>query len=355
MNPKTHCALALLFILLFINIGFCGHIEAKQVPMEVPLPKGVTLINHLEDMPLSMKLLYGDISKETLHLFDLSPSGFSLQDQHYTSYEGGYIDAEKDCLLLQAVNHYRHRMNLEMITSFDFYTEIEGTGFLGLSEGLDTLYRIDLQSLAVTCPSYTECPAPKTAIFSCMTKGPSAYYLLMLSLEDRTAYWYALDLEDFSVLSCKPITLTDKVTSPKQCALDAAGNLYLVGHYELLMYTQDSVLPLSLSFDPDEVRFEDGKIYTFSLSDLFLSYAIYNDALEVMGSGQANLPNKKVQVTSIHLKDDYLYTISHDEMHPLYRDYITVYQAAHHQIIYCLALKDLAGTILLDGMPLTTS
>ena len=102
-----------------------------------------------------------------------------------------------------------------------------------------------------------------------------------------------------------------------------------------------SAYPGTPSTEISEYLAKYDEIYTFSSSELFLSYAIYKDDLGIIQTGQVNLPNKFVKLISYYIKDSILYTVTYDDTHPMYRNYITLYNLKNNNILYCLALKEI--------------
>ncbi|MBQ1274262.1 MAG: hypothetical protein IIY08_02615 [Cellulosilyticum sp.] len=327
------CCMTLLFGMDILSNPF-----SKSIPA-IKTIQGPVLIDRLNENDLKMILFYSDISSSHIEAYTVDSTQVTPLDTTYTSYTEGFIENSQNLLLLEAVNNYRALEGLEPISYYHNYIEINGYGFLSLTKGLSTLYIIDLSTYAVTCPTFDSAYALDEQYIYQISEGEDCYYILSAAANSYKAYWYALNKNDFSLSDSKQLSPPSKALYRNQYAIDETGTSYFIGNHSLLIMTLDETINLPLSFNPDSVYFNEGKIYTFSTSELFLSYAIYDPKLGLEDTRQVNLPNKFVTLIGCHIKDDILYTLTYDETHPLYRNYITLYNLKDHNMMYCLALK----------------
>lgn len=301
--------------------------------------KGPVLIDRLEEENFKIDLFYSDLALAQIKPYEVTGSTIKAVNTHYTSYTEGIIESNKNALLLKAVNRYRAFEGLEPITYYHNYIELDGYGFLSLTDGLTTLYIIDLSTYEVTCPSFDSSYALDSQYIYHITEGEDAYYILSAEANGYKAYWYALSKDHFDILASKKLSPPTKAVESHHYALDSNGNAYFVGNNSLLIITPEEAINLPLDFNPEIVYYANNQIYILKTSELFLNYAIYNLDIGVTQTGQVNLPNKFVSLISYDIHGSILYTITHDKDHPIYRNYITLYNLETNNIIYCLALK----------------
>lgn len=330
----------LLGVLYFVLIGYLLiYSPYKKSLPAIHTIEGSILINRLHEDQLNLTLLYSDYNHIQIYPYQLTPNHINPLSTVYKDYTEGYIEDTLNTRLLEVVNLYRSLENLEPITHYFNYLQVGNYGFLSLTEGLHTLYIIDLTSFEVTRPSFDSQYALEKQYVYQITEGDDAFYVLTAKANSHDAYWYALDKNDFHLLKTKQLSPPHKAVQRNQYALDSNGNAYFVGVNNLLVVTVDGALHLPLNFDPELLYYTEEKLYIFSTSERFLTYACYCEDMGIIDYGQVNLPNQFVSLVNLEIKDSILYTATYDEAHPLYRNYITIYHLEDHHMLYCLALR----------------
>lgn len=339
-------SLSLLFIGCFLSIT----VYPKNTPT-MKTVKGSILIDRLTDERFYLKLFYSNLMASQVEAYAVENDSIELLETPYSSFTEGFIETEKNTLLLKAINKYRETKGLEPITYYYNYQEIDDYGFVSLGEDLSTLYIINLFNYQVKCPSFDSPYALENQYIYHIALGDEGYYVLTAEANGYKAYLYTLDQEDFHMLSARKLSPPAKALTRHQYALDSSGNAYFIGNYSLIIISDEETINLPLSFNPDSIYCIEDKIYALSTSELFLSYAVLEDEIGLTQTGQVNLPNKFVKLISCHIQDSILYTVAYDENHPLYRHYITLYSLNNNNILYCLALKSpLSDPIALLGV-----
>lgn len=327
-------SLSLLLIGCFLSIT----IYPKNIPTFKNI-KSHVLINRLTDENISLKLFYSNLTSSQIEAYNMEDATIESLETPYSSFTEGFIETKKHTLLLEAVNKYRNSEGLKPITYYYNYIEINNYGFLSLAEGLNTLYIIDLLNYEVTCPVFDSPYALENQYIYHIILGDDGYYILTAEVNGYHAYLYTLSKEDFHVLSARVLSPPTKALLRNQSGLDSNGNAYFIGNHSLLIISPEETTHFPLSFDPDSIYCIEDEIYVFSSSELFLSYALLKEDIGLIQTNQVNLPNKYVKLLSYHIRDSILYTVTYDESHPLYRNYITLYSLKNNNILYCLALN----------------
>lgn len=351
MQKKTLIISSLLCSIFLLSMGFIRPFN-KGTSATTTL-KGPVLIDRLQDKSFHLQLIYGNISLSDIKVYDVSPSQFLINDVSYTSFTEGFIPSEKNNKLLEAVNQFRSLHHLNAISYYYDYTETAHYDFLSLSDGLDTLYIINKNTGEVQTPHFDVPYASEKQYVYHIKEGTNAIYILTAKSNSYDAYLYRLDKETLSITDSKKIMPSSLAIKRHHYALGTNGTAFFIDQNSLLVETFTKSYHLPLPFTPTEVYFEDGQLYAFSLSDFFLSYAVLNNNLEIVNTGNLNLPNNHVSLVDALLNGTTLYTITYDTNHPLYRNYLTLYNLSTGEMIYCLALKTSDQLALLDANLIT--
>lgn len=334
-----------IILCLFLTIGFC--LPSSAISSKSQVVKGPVLIDKLQNQTFKIQLIYSDITSQQIEVFNATPTHFSLENLSYTSFTEGFTSNERHNLLLNAINLYRAEMNLEPTHYYYNYIETEHYDFVSLSSGLDALYIINRLTGEVSTPSFTTPNGLEKQYIYHITEGADAIYILSAKANSYEAFWYALDPSNFEVIASKRFFPPTTAVKRNHYALDSQGTGYFVANDSLLIVSTTDTYSLPLNFTPDEVYYQNDQLYAFSISDLFLSYAVFDQNLRPISSGRVNLPNKEVGLVDSFLDNNILYTITYDGIHPIYRNYLTLYNLNTNEMIYCLALKENHGFALL--------
>lgn len=343
-NIKVIC----IHILCFTSFISFSLLQAKNLPsfsifnaLEAPL-----LANPIHKVSFNVQLFYGTMASSQVETYTISPDQLTCEQTPYMSFSEGFIETSKNEKLLEAVNHYRLRQGLECITSYYNYQELEGYGFLSLTDGLHTLYRIDLSTYEVLCPTFNQ---PLDTTHQCIyhiTADNDHYYVLAKQNDENKVILYALNKDLFSLCTLQDITVSKAARYKQHFALDHTGNLYFIEEDHVVITNAYRTMYLPLSFEPEMLYATDDAIYALSTSNLFLNYATFNEKGLILESGQVNLPNKFVSLVSLEIQDHILYTLTDDALHPLYRNYLTLYDLNRNHMLYCLAFNPPSETDL---------
>lgn len=352
MKAKIILIMSTLCTMLCLGTGLCLPLSVnKEVAISVPTLKTTLLMDSFQKPDFLIHLFYGDLSQtEWLYSFEVTPDAVTLEEASYTSYPESFIPQEKSRQILALINDYRLQNNLPSLTTYTHYLEAADYGFVTTSDNLEELYIFDTHTQQV-CQTFldTEYALHPQQIYH-ISKNEDTIYLLTFNAESNSAYWYALDCHSLKLIKSQPIFLNSQQAQKEDFALDSKGQIFLLnGDATITVQNEQGTSKLMLDFIPECVFYSDNKLYAFCTSDLFLNYAIFDAELSSLSTGQTNLPNQMVSLLNCQLNNDYLYTITVDEQHPIYRHYITVYDINTKEIIYCLGLRDNQNYTLLGS------
>lgn len=301
--------------------------------------EGPLLTNPIYKVSFNVQLFYGNIASSQVEAYTISPDQLTCEQTPYISFSEGFIETSKNEKLLEAINRYRVNQGLECITSYYNYQELEGYGFLSLTDGLGTLYRIDLSTYEVLCPTFNQSIDTTNQCIYHITADSDHYYVLAKQNNANKVILYAINKDTFSLCTMQNITTPSSARYKQHFALDQKGNLYFIEEDHVVVTDAHHTTYLPLTFEPEMLYATDQKIYALSTSNLFLDYATFNDKELILEFGQVNLPNKFVSLVSLKIQDNILYTLTSDTLHPLYHNYLTLYDLNMNHMLYCLAFN----------------
>lgn len=337
MKKRISIVVTGLCLCLLFTVGIC--LPSSNIIDKTEHIKGPVLIDRLQSNTFNLPLIYSNITTQHIEVFDVAPATLSLNTLSYTSFTEGFISVEKNNQLLSLINLYRSTQDLEPISYYYNYIETDHYDFVSLSSGLDSLYIINQLTGEVTTPHFTTSNAEEKQYIYHIVETEDAFYILAAKANSYEALWYCIDTSTFNVIAHKSFVPPLSAVKRNQYALDSEGTAYFVGDHSLYIISLTDSYSIPLSFTPDELYWEHGQLYAFGVSELFLNYVILDCHLQTNASGRVNLPNREVSLVDSFLDNNMLYTITYDVNHPLYRNYLTLYNLDTSQIIYCRALK----------------
>ncbi len=345
MKKTVKHATLILLLFLFVSGSLLMFLFYKS-----DFPKSKKLLNRDAQHQLTGTLFYGNASLDAIKAFTLSSKGLAINHESYQSYTEGFLTQVHQQQLLEHINAYRKSQGLLPISYFYQYIQDDRYAFISLSEGLNTLYIINLKTYEVKTPHFDCSEAKDRQYIYHIQKGQDVYYVLSAVANSYEAHLYALDpSNDFSLHPLLSYTTAPSAISSNQYALDAQGRAYFVAERAIDVVNLEGTLSLDLPFSPSYLLYEHDTLYALGLSEHTLYYQSFNASLEKLTSGELSLPNRGVSFVDGFIEEDLLYTLTFDASHPLYRNYITVYDLKTHRMGYCLALysyKDMAPLAL---------
>ena len=336
MQTKILFVLASLVICLCLLIGFSIPRSRKKADSF----KGPVLVNNLSNSDFDFKLELFFSNETGVRAFSIDKTHITEQGSDFLRYNHGVLPSDKYELFLHNINEYRKEHDLSPITSFDNYFETDDYEFVSTNKGLDELYIFNKITEELMVPDYNLSYADYAQYVYHVTEGKDDIYLLTSNVKSHQTYWYMLNKSTLKITGSKQ--LHRSASSPTDCAMDNDGVAYFVnsGVKSIsVVPTIQKPYTIELVFLPDAVKYDNQTLYTYSSSDLFFTISAFDKDLKPLFTKNVNLPNQEATLIDIALEGNILYTATNDDLHPIYQNYITVYDLNSEKMIFCRSLK----------------
>ena len=358
MQKKIFLSITLLSLIALgiINLSLSKHTEeASSTLIETSV-----IINNLSNTSFHLQMIYGSMDLQTIKAYDVIPTELTLNQTLYTSFTKGFISSSLNETLLEHVNQFRYLHHLKPITYYYDFSETEQYYFISLSDGLDTLYRIDKQTYEVRTPyqnlsdEASHVMHQKQYVYH-IQEDFNALYILAAESNSYTAYLYRLDKKTLELIDFQKITPSSLAVYPDHYALASNGMAFFIEEEGLQVESLDDSYHLTLPFSPTHIYFQEGQLYVLGVAEQVLNYVLLDHTLTVSKKGTLSLPNPNIHLLTTWLSDSILYTITYDPNHLLYGNYVTLYDLTTQKILYCMGLKRSIHLTLLDAHFINTS
>lgn len=321
-----------------------------------PTIDGAVLLNQLTSKEIApLDLFYSTIDLQRTEGFRVTTKGLSPLVDSFSSYTEGFITDKKFNETLNAINTYRQTQGLSSISSFYDYYEDPDYIIISLSGGLENIYLINPTTHKVHQPSFEENDNLGPMYVSHIRRVGNTYLILGGAFNLNRSYVYEMNAQTLRIEKASLIDTHPSAIHKEHYTLDSNGNALFINGQSLLVLPPDTTqaIALPLPFEPHAVFSDDSKVITFSLNTDTADYALFNSDLDRVLTGSLPLPNLGVSLVTAFLKNEILYMITFDNHHPLYKNYIMLYNLETNKPIYCLALKGHADLALLDAALVT--
>lgn len=356
MKKKTFTCLTLLISILLGIASFVLFNRTQFVTS--PLANPSIIINQLPDTSFHLQMIYGSTDLQNIQIYDVTPEQFKIHETPYTSFTEGFMPRALNETLLAYVNQFRNLQKLAPISYYYHYKETDHYYFLSLSDGLDTLYIIDKHTLKVYTPSLSNSyKNTSDEILVHMTEKQYVYdvkesldalYVLTAKANSYAAYLYRFDKQTFTLTDFKKISPSCLAVSPHHYALSSNGTAFFIAEDSIQVESLTTSYKIPLSYTPTHLYYGEEQLYALGLSNQSLDYTLFDNLLNPLQTGSLSLPNSRVSLISTFLNDALLYTVTYDATHPVYSNYLTLYDLSTGKIVYCMGLKRYSDLALLD-------
>lgn len=363
MQKKSFIYIALLGLVFFAATRFILF-NTSQVTVS-PSVEASVLINHLENTSFHLQMIYGNINMQDIQVYDVTSDQFSIHETPYTSFTEGFIAKDLNETLLACVNQFRALQKMKAISYYYQYTETDHYYFISLSDGLDTLYIIDKLTYKVYTPYVKTCydnasDDPTTHLTEKqyvyhIQESADALYVLTAKSNSYHAYLYQIDKQTFELIGFKEILPSSLAVYSDHYALSATGVAFFIEEKGLQVESLNNSYHLPLTFSPTHLYLQKGQPYVLGLSKQTLDYMVFDENLSTFKTGSLPLPNQDVHLLTTWLSDSLFYTVTYDPNHPVYGNYLTLYDLSTGKILYCMGLKRSIDLTLLDTYFISTS
>ena len=347
MKKKISILVTFVLATLFAVICF---FKFSFFTAESPIHSTVFMNDLPPDQSFDLKLIYADAALTQIESFSLSPEGISPTSEILAASTEAFLPKTLNQTLLQAVNDYRATKGLAPLAYFYQVTSMGDYAFASSSEGLDALYWIHLGTNKVQVPHLVDQEASEPQYVYHISKVNDTYFILTAGFNALTARLYSFSPTDLELRLVGTLETDQTARSSSQYALDASGNAFFTHTEGMDILNPSGTWHLSLPFTPDQVVSCSNTTLAVSVDDNTLVYALISPELELLATGRLSLPHTATTLVTSFLQDDFLYTITYDASHPLYRYYISIYDLTTQSLVFCSGLSNAHQLALLKAV-----
>lgn len=310
------------------------------------------LLNTLNETDaFKLTLFYSDVSMNKIEGFEASKNNIAHLNLRFQSYTEGFLPRSHTKNILSSINTFRKSRGENLLTYFHDYYEDDDWMIISFTGGLESIYFIDKETWVVSLLHYAEGDNLGKMYVSHIRRIADTFVLIGGQVNAYSAFVYTIDAKTHSVIKAKSLDTHTSAISEEHYTIDAQGNaVFISGNgMDILAYQSKTSAYQPLPFEAHYVFSSGVATFVLSLNTEILHYALLDNKLGLSHIGTLPLPNKNVIIVDAYLKDNYLYMLSFDPTHKLYRNYVTVYNIDSDKLIYCLALHQYKSLALLKG------
>lgn len=367
--------ISLAFNFIFSKITFTTIEAAAQTFLSQNKVQATTLLCNLEKYQASLCpeiiLYYSTPDQSAIKAYTLCITNenkpISPLHEAFTSYTEGFIPTTLKQKLLTQINLQKHT------ALHYFYNIFEDSSYYTIATigDLSHCYFISKTDHLVQTPITKDLPLEPFYINHLIQLGHT-YYLLGDTVNAHSSHLYTLDCHTLQVTGHYTYQTSDSVIYSYHSALDALGRAYFIAPHGLdytplsLSYTAMPLQFLPLEFTPSYLTNSghttialslDGKTHlnyaklTSHSSPLIAPMPTLNltassptlasaASIPTLTQGILPLPDTSLQLVEAYYEDDLLYLLTLAPQHPLYTNYLLVYDLTTNHLIYCCGLEN---------------
>ncbi len=314
-------------------------------------PLSTPLVSTLRPHELrELTLIYSDIALERTCAFQLKNDKLTSTSTTYKSYGEGFLSSALHDTYLKKVNNYRKAHGLSSFTNFYNYYEDPERVILCFTGGLENIYVLHKQSQKLAPLHYKPQQNLGPMYVSHIQPYEKNYLLMGGEVNAYASMLYEVDQESLEVLNCSHFETSTRAINHQNYTLTADGRGFYVEEEGLLCFDSKTkkLSHLSLAFSPQFVFHTSSTTLALSLNREQLNYSLLDKGGSISTPKSLPLPNSHVELIRGVLKGHNLYILYYDSHHPLYKNYLCIYNLSTKKLTYCLALEAYKNLALLD-------
>lgn len=314
-------------------------------------PVSTLLLSTLQPQELTgLTLIYSDIALERIRAFPLNGEKLTSTSTSYTSYGEGFLPSALHDGYLKKVNSYRKAHRLSAFTNFYNYYEDSERVILCFTGGLENIYVFQKKSQKLVPLCYAPQENLGPMYVSHIQPLENSYVLLGGEVNAYASIVYEVAKEHLNILSGYHFETSTRAINHQNYGLTKEGDALYVEEKGLLYFDSKtkSLSHIPLAFSPQFVFNDASTTIALCLNRDLLTYSLLERGASISKPKSLPLPNSHVELIRGVLKGQNLYILYYDSHHPLYKNYLCIYNLSTQKLTYCLALEAYKNLALLD-------
>lgn len=340
MNPIPYKKISFNLLLILLIILLIHPIGSTTSPFYT------VLINDLKETPLCLNLYY-ITPNEHIVTYQLIANTLIPQHTPMIHFTESFLSLSLYHSALKQIN----KCLIPIPVHKDFYNYYQDAHYKILIPigPLSQTYFLDSRNYHVRTANTGTFPLPPFYL-NHIRYHKGLYYLLGDTVNAYEGDLYTLDATTLNVLHYTHFRTSPLTIYKQHSALTQDGHAFFILENGLGHIDSSHTLPqtLPLSFTPQYVLADCANVLAFRLTPSTLHYSTLNSQGQLLTTAQLPLPEANLFPVRALLQDSYLTLLTATTNHPIYGNYILVYDLNHQKLIYCCALSHFSPYTLLD-------
>lgn len=336
--PYKKISYSLFLILLIIILIY--HIWYKSSPLYT------VLINDLGVNSLSLNLYY-TAPNEHILTYQLSNDGLMPLHTRMVHFTEGFLPLNSYRSALKQIKK-RFPTAPSFGNFYNYYDDVHYEIFIPTGP-LSQVYFLDKNTHNIHLVNTTAFPLPHFYLnHICYNQG--LYYLLGDTVNAYESDLYTLDATTLNVIRYKHFKTSPFTVYKQHSTLTQDGHAFFIiknglGYIPASCTTAETI---TLPFTPQYILSNTSGVVALTLDSNTLKYTCLNTQGHIITTAQMKLPEENLLPVGALLQDTFLTLLTFTPNHPIYENYILIYDLNSQKLIYCCALSHFPPYSLLD-------
>ncbi len=339
------------YLLILICLSFIlFEIVIREASYFLKAPETTLLVNNLSEHQLSlanMLLYYSTPTHSSIRTYTLSHNHLSRGSVKSASYTEGFLPFKVRQALLDLINTQTN----PSVPLHYFYNYAEDTHYkiVAPTGPLSHVYFIDSTTNKVHTPDTYGIPAQDFYLNHITRKG-NVYYLLGDIVGEYKSLLYTLDATTLKVLQQVQFDTSSFAIYKQHSSLNTLGHAFFVMQSGVGHLQPSQLVPnfINLGFTPSYLISNGLNTVAFTLQTGVLNCAQLDGVGNLLMSYKLPLPETYLVPVKAYLQGQFLTLLTFSPNHPIYTNYVLIYDLTTKQLLYCCALQGLSPYIALD-------
>lgn len=302
------------------------------------------LIDNTRTNPISdLTLIYCDITMQNIEAYDLKSNHISKEKTPLLSYTKGVIPSYKYNTYHNLVCSLQRSQNQKEPYYLHNYYEDDQIVVMSYLGTLSDTYIIDKNTKTPHSISFSSSIDLAKIYVSHIKIAKDTLILLGMKANEYESIVYTVSLNDYKVINCKSIPITEDAVKAQAHAITNQGNCIFAMDKQLMTYNPFTdqigytILPFSCTLI---VPGDNQNIFLGSLAENSIRYILLDDSFNIIKTTELSLPAPNAHIVSLIYKNSSLYMATYHPNYILYPNYISVYALEDSNLIYCTAFLE---------------